>query len=103
MCIRKKFVFMHLSSPAIPWTTEKKIYRTCWDSTSQRILEIRNASDRLWILLLGTDFRRYKDFQHWSNVRKAHFNRLWGARRRRVLYSIKRQNAHCIRLGNLLH
>ncbi|KAG0445347.1 hypothetical protein HPB47_016413 [Ixodes persulcatus] len=53
-----------------------KILKTYRDGASQRIQDVRNASDRLWFLLLGKDFRQHGDFRNWNDIRTTHFDRI---------------------------
>ncbi|XP_040064250.1 uncharacterized protein LOC120838403 [Ixodes scapularis] len=104
ICLRKRYVdpelFKHLSASASSWSN-KKILRTYRDGASQRIQDVRNASDRLWFLLLGKDFRQHRDFQNWNDIKRAHFNRTWCVKRKHVLDSVKRLSA-CGRMDGRL-
>ncbi|KAG0443333.1 hypothetical protein HPB47_015026 [Ixodes persulcatus] len=58
------------------WRSKKRILRAYREGATRRIQELRGACDRLWIQLLGEDYKLHRDFQHWENIRKAQFHRL---------------------------
>uniref|UniRef100_A0A147BDN4 Putative reverse transcriptase n=1 Tax=Ixodes ricinus TaxID=34613 RepID=A0A147BDN4_IXORI len=93
ICLRKNFVdpehFKHLSSSSILWYAKKKIIKAYRNGATRRIQDIRGACDRLWLLLLGDNFKHYREYQQWSSTRRTLFDRLWNVKRRHVLDSIK--------------
>ncbi|XP_042144221.1 uncharacterized protein LOC121834568 [Ixodes scapularis] len=93
ICLRKRFVdpaaFKHLSASGGHWSGKKRILKAYREASSHRIKEIRSASERLWELLVGGDFKRHRDYINWNSIRRTVFNRMWYVKRRHVLDSIK--------------
>lgn len=85
-------MFKHLTKSGIPWSIKTKILKTYRGASRRRSEYVRTAYDRPWILLLGSDFKRHRDCNHWNSIKRAHFYRFFYVKRRHVLNSIKKNS-----------